>query len=139
MTKRFYVTKIRGDGTEDNPYRPAVADHGVNWSGSIVTDNDESSPNYGKPLYADCLVVVATDKHSTLRADPDIDALPDYPLDGKVSSINTATKNAMIAALQRRGFRTDDVSNTDGFRDLVQSIGRQRDPAFNVDNFDVSE
>lgn len=139
MTKRFYVTKIRGDGTEDNPYRPAVADHGVNWSGSIVTDNDESSPNYGKPLYADCLVVVATDKHAKLKADPDIDALPDYPLDGKVSSINTATKNGMIAALKKRGFSTADVSSTDGFRDLVQSIGRQRDPAFDVDNFDVSE
>lgn len=139
MSKRFYVSKIRGDGSEDNPFRPAVADYGVNWTGSIVTDDDENSPTYGKPLYDTCLVIVATSNHARLRLDPDIDSLPEFPLDGKVSSINTVTKNAMIAALRRRGFITADVGNTDGFRELVQSIGRQRDPKFNVDNFDVSE
>lgn len=139
MSKRFYVSKIRGDGSEENPFRPAVADHGVNWSGSIISDENEASPTYGKPLYADCLVIVATKDHGKLRNDPDIDPLPEFPLDGKVSSINTATKNAMIAALQKRGFNTSGVSNTDGFRELVQSIGRQRDPAFSIDNFDVSE
>jgi hypothetical protein len=139
MTKRYYVSKILGDGSEENPYRPAVADHGVNWSGSIATDENEASPNYGKPLFADCLVIVATSNHAKLRNDPNISALPDFALDGKVSSINTVTKNAMIAALKKRGFSTSDVANTDGFRELLQSIGRQRDPKFNVDNFDVAE
>lgn len=133
MSKRIYLSRIIGDGTENNPYRPAVQDHGVNYSGSMLSDPD------GKPLHGECLVIVATSNHAKLRNDPNLDPLPDFPMDGKVSSINTATKNAMIVALQKRGFSTSGVSNTDGFRELVQSIGRQRDPAFNIDNFDVSE
>lgn len=137
MSKRYYVSKIVGDGSEENPFRPKVADHGVNWVGSIITDENPESPNYGKPVHTSCFVLVNTINHAVLRGDPDIDDMPDFPLDGKVSSINTATKNAMITALQKRGFDTSAISSTEGYRETLQTVARQRDPNFNIDNFDV--
>jgi hypothetical protein len=129
--KAYYVSKIIGTGTEDDPYRPKVADHGVSWAGSILSRPD------GKPLHPDCLVVVEAVNHAPLRADPDIDAMPDASLDLKVSSINTATKNGMINKLRKRGFATQFIDSTDGYRDVIHGIGRQRDPDFDVANFDV--
>lgn len=139
MSKRYYVSKIIGDGSEENPFRPKIAEYPVNWVGSIATEEDPTSPNYGKPLHTSCFVLVNTVNHALLRNDVDLDNLPDFPLDGKVSSINTATKNAMITALQKRGFDTSEISNTEGYRDTLQTIARQRDPNFNIDNFDVEE
>ena len=134
MSKKYYVSAIIGDGTEENPFRPAVADHGVNWAGSIQSD-----PVTGHPIHADCFVLVATANHAKLKADAGIDAMPDFPLDGKLSSITTATKNSMMNKLKARGFNVDGLGNTDGFRDVLQQIGVQRDPVFNIDNFDVAE
>lgn len=135
--KRYYLSNLVGDGSEDNPFRPRVADYGVAWAGSIPTDENPASPTYGRPIYGDCLVIVDTVDHNVLRQDSAIDALPDFPLDGKVSGINAAAKNAMNAALERRGFSTLSLIGVDGYRDTLQAIGRQRDPAFNIDKFDV--
>lgn len=131
MSKRYYISKIVGDGTDGNEFRPRVADYGVSWVGSIPTGED------GRPLYDSCLCIVNTDDHSVLRRDVDIDALPDFPLDGKLSAIQTGTKNAMLAALAARGYDTTSLGNADGYRDVLQSIGLQRDPNFNLDRFDI--
>lgn len=134
MSKRYYISKIVGTGSEVDPFRPKVADYGVSWAGSI-----ESNPITGKPVYPDCMVIVATVNHGVLMADPVIDAMPDFPLDGKLSAINTGTKTAMLNALTARGFDVTGLGNTDGYRDVLQKIGLQRSPAFNIDNFDVAE
>lgn len=131
MVKRYYVSNIIGNGTDEDPFRPKVADYGVSWVGSIPTDAN------GIPVYADCLTVVNAEDHSALRKDAAIDAMPDFPLDGKVSAIQTSTKNAMMTALAVRGFDTSNLGNADGYRDVIQAIGQQRDPLFNVDKFDV--
>lgn len=129
--KRYYVCDLIGDGSEENPFRPAVADFPVSWAGSIVTGDD------GRPVHGDCLVIVNTEDHSTLRNAARVTPLPDFPLDGKVSAIQNGTKNAMLSALTARGFDTTAIGNADGYRDALIEIGRQRDPAFNVDKFDV--
>ena len=134
MSKKYYVSAIIGDGTEENPFRPAVADHGVSWVGSIKSD-----PVTGHPIHADCLVLVAAQNHAQLRGDNRITAMPDFALDGKMSAINTVTKNGMINALKKRGFDTSTIGNTDGYRDALHDIGKQRDPDFNIDKFDVAE
>lgn len=133
MAKRYYISPIVGDGSIDNPYRPKVADHGVAWSGAIPTGPD------GKPLKPWALVIVAAKNHAALIADPDIDDLPDFPLDGKVSSVHTATKNAMKAKMEKRGIATGFVDGTDGYREVIRGIGKLLDPTFDENNFDVAE
>lgn len=135
--KRYYLCDLIGDGSDDNPFRPAVADLGVSWAGSIVTDDNPNSPTWGRPVYGDCLVIVNTDDHAKLRNVQGIDPMPDFPRDGKASGINVTARNAMNLALQRRGFSTLNLNGVDGYGDMLQAIGRQRDPAFDIDKFDV--
>lgn len=134
MSKRYYISKIVGTGDEFDPFRPKIADYGVSWSGSIPSD-----PVTGHPLHSDCMVIVATPNHAVLKGDPDIDAMPDFPLDGKLSAITTGTKTAMFDALTARGFDVSGLGNTDGYREALQKVGLQRSPDFNIDNFDVAE
>lgn len=131
--KRYYISKIIGDGTFPDPYRPKIATYGVDWS--AVIHSDES----GHPLFAEVLAIVATNNHAQLRNDPDIDPLPDFPLDGKVSAIQQKTKTDMFAKLAARGFDIAGLDNADGYRDVLQAIGRQRSANFNIDALDVAE
>ncbi len=133
MAKRYYLCDIIGTGDETDPFRPAVADHGVAWAGLI-----DSDPETGRPLHTNTLVVVETENHAKLRADNRIDSLPDFALDGKMTAINSSARSQMAAALNRRGFNTTNINNADGYRDALQQIGRQRGVAFDINNFDVS-
>lgn len=132
MSKRYYISAIIGAGDSLDPFRPAVADLGVAWVGAI-----ESGPD-GRPLYADCIVMVNTVDHAALRSDPRIDPLPDFPLDGKLSAINSGVKTAMDNMLTRRGFNVTGINSSDGYRDVLQKIGQQRSAAFDIDKFDVN-
>lgn len=131
MSKRYYLCDIIGSGTEEDMFRPAVADHPVDWVGSIETGPD------GRPIHADTIVLVSTDDHSILRADRRIDPLPDFALDGKMSAINGVVKTAMTNAMKRRGFDVSGLTNTDGYRKALQQIGAQRSAGFDIDKFDV--
>ena len=134
MSKRYYVCDIIGDGSEYNSYRPAVADYDVSWSAQIP-----SSLETGKPLYTNCLVIVGTANHGVLNRDAKIDAMPDFPPIGKLSAMQSQAKSAMEAMLARRGFSTATVQASDGYKDLIQALGKQRNSSFNVDDFDVVE
>lgn len=129
--KRYYISPIIGDGSIDNPYRPKVADYGVPWAGLIPTDQD------GKPVAVWALVLVSAANHAKLLADKDIHGLPDFPLDGKVSAIQNATKNVMKARLAARGIDTAFIDGTDGYREVVRGIGRKLQADFDENNFDV--
>lgn len=133
MSKRYYLCDILGDGTEENPFRPAVADHGVNWSGEVSTGDD------GRPNKNFALAVVATNNHGKLLSDSRIDPLPEFPLDGKISAMHTAAKNGLTTAMQKRGIPTDLLSTSDGYREAIRGIGRYLNPNFHENNFDVSE
>ncbi len=132
MSKRYYVCDIIGNGTEENPYRPAVADYGVSWVGSIPTNEQ------GHPVFAWSLVLVASKEHASLRGDNRIDPLPDFPLDGRMNAINQAASAALSAALLKRSIAVS-YGGTDGYRDVIRAIGRKLEPTFNENNFDVAE
>lgn len=134
MSKRYYISPIIGTGSEEDPFRPKVADYGVSWAGSIP-----SNPNTGHPTSPWALVIVNAKNHAALLADGTIDALPDFPLDGKVSSVHTATKNAMINKMQARGIDTSFIAGTDGYREVIRGVGKILDPQFDENNFDVAE
>lgn len=130
--KRYYVCDIIGDGSFENPYRAAVADGTVN--AAVTMPN--SDPNTGAPLGNWCLCMVATGNHARLNGRAGIDAMPDFPLDGKVSAIQTATRNAVSARLSARGI-PDVFSNSDGYREVIRKLGQQLQPDFSENNFDI--
>lgn len=132
MSKRYYISPIVGDGTEENSFRPKVADYPVKWVGIIPSD-----PVTGLPLFAWTLVLVEAQNHGQLISDGAIDPMPEFPLDGKVSAIHNATKNDMLARLQARGIDTTFIGNADGYRDVIRGVGRHLEPTFDENNFDV--
>lgn len=139
MAKRYYLCDIIGTGDEFDPYRPAVADLGVNWVGSIPT-HPEGHTQHGHPVHSWALVLVAAKDHAAVRAHAGVDALPDFPLDGKVSAINAATKGLMKAALTSRGLNADAiVDEKDGFREVIRGIGQSADPVFDENRFDITD
>jgi hypothetical protein len=127
MAKRYYVCDVIGDGSEENPFRPVVADLGVNWVGEVSADNTRA------------FVLVNAVNHAAIIAHTRINALPDFPLDGKINAMQTAARNAMNNALTRRGFSVAGIDNADGYRDVIRSVGRSLNPNFNENNFDVAE
>ena len=133
MLKRYYLADIIGDGTDEGgDFRPAVADYPVKWAGPFPI-NDQT----GHPLKNWTLVTVEADNHAPLLQDSRLDALPDWPLDGKVSGINTSTKNAMLAAMTRRGIDTSFVVGTDGYREVIRAIGIAANATFDENSFSV--
>lgn len=139
--KRYYVCRVLGDGTYSNPYRPAIADTIDPKTGIkafamalVMATNQDGSPKLPR-----CLVIAAGQDHALVRNHADIDALPDYPLDVKVSAMNAATKAAAFARLQARGIDVSNLGQADGFRDFIRELGRQHEPTFSEDSFDVQE
>jgi len=130
MAKRYYISPIIGDGTETNPYRAKVSDHGKPWVGVIPTDET------GKPIKDWALVLVDTANHKPIVDDNAIDALPDVSLDVKLSAIGSSERGKMASALAGRGI-SDNTNSSDSYRVLVNGIGKQLDALFTVDNFDI--
>jgi hypothetical protein len=133
--KRYYIAKIIGDGTETNPYRSAIHKYqDLQYeSGEIPSD-----PVTGAPLVGYVLAVVHGKDHSRIAADPDIDALPDFPLDGKMSSLHTVTKNKFINALKKHGIDTSSIGSVDGYREAIRLVGKSINPSFDENNFDLN-
>ena len=131
--KRYYITKIIGDGTENNPYRPKIADAGVSWVGAIPTGAD------GKPLFAWAFVLAATANHVTLLADTDNDGLPDLSPDATLGSLSTLVRTALLNRLADRGIDVSDIKTTTTYRALLNRVGQRLSGAFDINRFDVAE
>ena len=126
MAKRYYFSKMIGTGSEFDPMRPAVSDYGVNFSAEY------------DPAKTDALCIVGTGSHTALLKDAALYGMPDYPLDGKLSAMRSATLNALNTAVTGRGF-TVTWGSADAYRDVIRSIGRQINPNFDENNFDVQD
>jgi hypothetical protein len=120
----------RGD-----PHRTAITEiPGINYAMKSPLQNEDGSFR-GEW----CLVLVEAKNHARFNNLPDVYPLPNLGgLDHKLNSIRTATVQGMENMLRARGFNVT-WSQSDGFRDVVRSVGRQIDPAFNEVFFDVSE
>lgn len=132
--KRYYMTDLIGDGSEENPYRPAMADLGVNHVAVFPPQDLETGAYQG----THCLVLVAAANHAKLIADRRNDALPDFPLDGKLSALRSATQQGLAAMLQRRGFSASWPTSA-GYRDVIRGVGQQLDPTFDENAFGIAE
>lgn len=134
MSKRYYLCDVVGNGTPGNPFRPAVAHLGVNHVALIPAD-----PATGRPLARWCLVMVATDEHAPVQSLAGVDALPDVALDKQWGSVDKGKSDDARAALARRGAAMPGVGPGDGYRMFVRGIGRQLQPDFSEDHFDVAD
>lgn len=133
--KRYYLCDIIGDGTFGNFYRPKLADIGVD---ARVTEM-QTDPATGVPTKPWCLVLVADRNHGKLQNVPGVDPLPDYPMDGKVSAINAVARQAMLNRLAARSINGNVVQTADGYREVIRGIGRELNPLFDENNFDVAD
>lgn len=128
MSKRYYLAARLGDGNADidesewtqttGAYRPAVQDHGVQFSAVQADDLPWS------------LALVEAPDHTALVADPFLYALPDVPLDVRVDAIDPARVSGLTAALMARGAPSSIVTGATSFRDVVRGIGQYLVPGF---------
>ena len=132
MSKRYYISPIVGDGTEENPYRAKISDHGVPWVGVIPTD-----PVTGVPTNTWALTRVSTANHVAILKDKAVDALPDVSLDLKVSAIGNKERQSAQAILDKHGIGSISVGRSDSYRELIDGIGKALDSTFTSNNFDV--
>jgi hypothetical protein len=136
--KQYYLSKLVQDDVPPGglQWRPKIARFvGVNVAAVIPVD-----PVTGKPLKDWCLCIVAARNHAQFRNDPDIDDLPDFPPDAKVSAMQKATKDRMMLNMRKRGIDDSVVDGADGYREVIRHIGRATGyPDFNEDNFDVAD
>jgi len=134
--KRYYLCPIIGAGTDLDPYRLAIQDYPDTpfEMGEIPVD-----PETGIPTVKWGLVLVGGKYHGKFVKDAHMKPLPDYPLDGKVSGIHTLTKNKMLSDMESLGIDTAFVGNADGYREVIRGLGRQINPGFDENDFDVNE
>lgn len=137
-SKRFYLDKLEADPLHGGRLRPSLlnsqawADLGDGASAQIVTGEN---PVEGD----DCMLVVFGRDHAALAKLPNVSILPDFALDSKVGSMHAPTKAAMRAALIARGVPGSVSDNADGFRDIVDYLGKTKfgNAGFSADSFDA--
>jgi len=138
--KRYYVCDIIGDGqSPETAYRPAIADivdPQTHLRAFEISVESKVNPD-GTPALPWCLVIAAGQNHALADGVQGIDGLPDYPLDVRLSAMHTPTKLAAFARLSARGVDTTSLSNADGYRDVVRTLGRLHNSIFDEDAFDV--
>lgn len=123
MSKRYYLCDVVGDGTPENPFRSCASDYTVAVA-SAIKDGVAFS-------------AVTTENHGQLIADNRINALPDFPLDGKINAMQGAAKTQMQTDVAARGLDISAISSADGYRDVIRAIGLQLSPHFNENNFGI--
>ena len=65
----------------------------------------------------------------------DADELPDVALDVKISAIHVATRERMKSDIAKRGISSSFVDNSDGYREVIRTLGQRVDPNFDEDRF----
>lgn len=133
MAKRYYLSTLIGDGSYENQFRSVPYDYGLNHT----TEFPPQDMTTGRYSRNQCLVIVDAVNHTSLLADLRMNAMPDFPLDGKLSAMRSATLSALNNAAAARGYAVT-WGSADAYRDVVRSLGKQLNPNFSEDNFDVS-
>ena len=140
MAERYAISPVIGSGTITDPFRASVADvPGVNMADVIPTDAN------GHPLYRFALCIVAASQWTQVLAVTNLYLFPDYVLDGLMSGMDATARTGLVQSVQAYDLTGNgkhlDASNadTDSYRTLIQKIGAQLDPNFNVNAFGVSD
>lgn len=139
--KRYYISPIIGDGTSQNPYRASVADVSQTNTNTIIPSKPDGTPKYG---FAFC-IIGTLNPTGTAQVTNSL-TFPDYPLDGRMDGMEAVTRAAFKQSaeaydLDGNGLNLDMTfyGDSSSYRDVIDGIGKQFEPVFNVNNFDVGE
>lgn len=130
--RRYYLCAMIGNGSEESPYRPKVANYNVSWS-AVVSHNAD-----GTLRFPWAFVIVNTIDHTALLADNQIKALPDVSLDLTVGDLSAAVKQAALNAMTNWSIDTSKVKNTTTIRQVLRYLGRHHVIDFDENRFDVA-
>lgn len=141
---RYMICPIIGAGTEASPYRASVNDVANVNSASIIPTHT-SGPNIGKPKFLFAFCVAATPSPSSLSAVTNAYVFPDYNLDGRMDGMESGARTALQQSVE--AYDLDgaglhfDAAHLDGdsYRDVINALVQQIEPAFNVNNINVAE
>lgn len=114
MSVRYYVAPLAGDGTENDPYRPALPDV-YDWVALIPSDPG------GQPHSNWALCLVDADDHSRLEADSTLHALPLAP-ETRMSTLPQNLRSQYTNRLRQAGFNITIDWSTDTAVDVVDKL-----------------
>jgi hypothetical protein len=139
--KKYYLSKIYQEIDPPlNPWKHRLQDYpGVEYKGGSI----KVDPATGAATEKAMLVLVGAVDHKPFQGDPDLIPMPDFPADGKVAGMHTPTKLSTKGRIVALGHRPEDVdsvwNNADGYRDVLNHYGRLNNPAFDVNDFDLTD
>jgi hypothetical protein len=129
--KRYAISPVIGDGTEESPYRAKVP-VGLNYVSFIPAKED------GTPRWPWALVEVAGIILTAIDNDPEIDAFPSMTMDILLTSLSNNIQRRIDEILVRRGVNAVfDPSTT--VADLINIIGKHLDVNFSWEQTFVTE
>ena len=119
MSSKFYFCNTIGDGSEDNPFSPAISQYTNDWR---AVDARTDATQHGV-LMVDC--TITDDNHTLALADTDIIHfdVEDIDLDDPVSLILDRTK--LKDSLADQGISIKGLDSTSTLRDVLKSVVRQ--------------
>lgn len=150
MSKRFYLSKVMGNGDETEPeydengfdITPTVGyrRHGINqpayknyW---MRVSEIEPMANGQMPPYVLC--VLDMPDHTIPRADPQMYWLPVADLDTKASAIAQPAKQQLYDAILIAGLSGTLLNDTNrGYGEVLQLIGQKLYPGFDINKVEV--
>jgi hypothetical protein len=132
MPKRYYISPVIGDGTRQNKYRPKISERIGKWSAVASIDL------VGKPFML--LIAAGTDVElDNATADTQNEQFPAISLSTTWGSLQQNVRNKISNALTRFGLSPAWIVNSTTLREILSYVGRELDPAFALEVFDVSE
>lgn len=141
---RYCISPIIGDGSGiNNPFRAAVSDlPNVNTNAQIPTFT--SGPNIGKPKFHFAFCIMASSNIAAVAAVSNAFVFPDYNLDGRMDGMESDARTGLVQSVQAYdldgGLHLDAGNDDeDSYRQLIDKLGKQFEPAFSVNSFGVAE
>lgn len=105
----------------------------------VATYPNVNHRTWSKDGFAFGMGQLATNNLSKFSGDTDIRLIPDAALDNALSTIPTATRQAMSAALTAAGFNVSAVKNTWSVRQLLKHLKAQLQTDDDVETGDVRD
>lgn len=136
MSKRWYISPVIGDGTWENPYRPAIRE-ALTENGAGGVWEIASNPD-GTPKFPFALCRVGAINHGPLAGVANVDQFPDITLDSTLSVLTANQRNALLNFLSKRGISTTGLTTSATFREVLDRVGKYLNASFNADAFDVN-
>lgn len=128
----FYLSKIIGTGSMQDPFRTRAGDFGSHVA--LIPSNPD-----GTPKHAGRWALVVTPSSIGRTTGSEMVFLAEAPLDSTLGSLFTGPQLAQAqAAVQTRFGITPDVSPTRTLRDFLSEVGAAVQPGFQIEQLDVA-